>query len=439
MLSILRYYYYFEDEKAPIQTLIDEWKNHNITLKNGYSLQTEADGSPGIYCEHKLENLNILVVRLHQASKGWPEYVEMLDSWETKTCLKSEELIARIDVFAGTGENWGQLFEQAQKITSSKEALPMDIDEGKLARLGQFWPDDRAFYVCGLNNETSLNQVFLLRGLPLVEAALLRLKAISSFLRDQKITIAREKDHLDHELSGMLHSHLVSDKGGRSEAQELEVKIDELSVAYGKLAGDYGTVLNGINRLGTMLDALVRQLRSEKGLNISAELLEEIVFPYKNRLNELQELGKDLKISRENHQAVIEVVRSKIEIMNARANITTQEEIRALMELNITMQKQSLIFQYAAGLIEFIVLAYYSHTLWSHLAHAAFVAIPSGIQFLVVLLFSGNTVYCTHLLAEYLQGDHHVKRHLILASLTLSIIFIVIMAASILIAGGSGH
>jgi len=315
----------------------------------------------------------------------------------------------------------------------------MDIDQGNLGRLGRLWPNDQAFYCCGLKTANKLNQAFLLRGLPLIEAALLRLKAVNSFLRDQKNTITKEKDHLDSELSGILHSHLVSEKGSRSEAQELEVKIEELSIAYGKLAGDYGTVLSGTNRVSTMIDAFNKQLKSEKGLKISAELQEDIMSPYQNRLNELQALGNELKISRENHQAAIEVVRSKIEIMNARSNIATQEEIRALMELNITMQKQSLIFQYAAGLIEFIVLAYYSHTLWSHLAHAAFVAIPSGFQFLVVLLFSGNTVYCTHLLAEYLQGDHHVKKYLMLAGLSLSIIFVIILAASIIFSGTASH
>lgn len=439
MLSLMRYYYYLEDERDKINSLITELKNNNVASQRDYSPQALSDDSRGVYAEHKLENLNILVVNLRQTSMDWPSYINTLENWEEKAGLQCEELIAKISILAGIAEDWDKLLESAQKVVPYKEALLMDIDQGNLGRLGRLWPNDQAFYCCGLKTANKLNQAFLLRGLPLIEAALLRLKAVNSFLRDQKNTITKEKDHLDSELSGILHSHLVSEKGSRSEAQELEVKIEELSIAYGKLAGDYGTVLSGTNRISTMIDAFNRQLKAEKVLKISAELQEDIMSPYQNRLNELQALGNELKISRENHQAAIEVVRSKIEIMNARSNIATQEEIRALMELNITMQKQSLIFQYAAGLIEFIVLAYYSHTLWSHLAHAAFVAIPSGFQFLVVLLFSGNTVYCTHLLAEYLQGDHHVKKYLMLAGLSLSIIFVIILAASIIFSGTASH
>ncbi|MDD2620447.1 MAG: hypothetical protein PHC92_07250 [Syntrophomonadaceae bacterium] len=438
MRSVLRYYYYFEDEREQVNILINEFKTNNVTEQRGYTGKALPDDSPGIFCVHKLDNLNILVIYLSQANMDWSSYISTIDSWEAKAGLKCEELIARISILSGI-DDWDKLLKEAQIKVSAKEAFLMDINEGSLARLGRFWPNDQAFYACGLRSETALNQNLLLRSLPLIEAALLKLKAVSTFLRDQKITIAKENDCLDSALSQTLHSHLVSEKGGRDEAQELELKIEELSISYGKLAGDYSTVLTGSNRIHSMIVAFNRQIKAERGLEVNAELLDEILSPYQIRLNELKELSNQLKISRENHQAAIEVVRSKIDIMNARSNITTQEEIRALMELNINMQKQSLIFQYAAGLIEFIVLAYYSHTLWSHLAHAAFVAIPSGIQFIVVMLFSSNTVYCTHLLAEYLQGDNHVKKHLILATASLAVIFTIILAASIVFSSGPSH
>ena len=106
------------------------------------------------------------------------------------------------------------------------------------------------------------------------------------------------------------------------------------------------------------------------------------------------------------------------------------------MVLNTFMQKQSLTFQFASGLIEFIVLAYYGHSLWKNLAHAAYENIPALIQFIFVLLFAGGTVYCTHLWAEYLQGEHHVKKQLIATTLILLIFFTVILVASVLYSGG---
>jgi hypothetical protein len=62
------------------------------------------------------------------------------------------------------------------------------------------------------------------------------------------------------------------------------------------------------------------------------------------------------------------------------------------------MQKQGLVYQYAAGLIEFIVLALYSHTLWSHLQHAAYTVIPSGFSLSPFVVFGnvglGNPFDC---------------------------------------------
>jgi len=223
------------------------------------------------------------------------------------------------------------------------------------------------------------------------------------------------------------------------EAMELEEQIEGLSRAYGKIAGDYNTLLSAANRLSSLLQSFRQQLGSLRGADFSEGFISEMINPYLIRLREIEEAQNSVIISRENHRAAIEVARSKIDIMNARSNIATQKEIRNLMQLNVTIQKQSLVFQYAAGLIEFIVLAYYSHSLWSHLAHGAYAVIPGWIQFLVVIAFSGNTVYCTHLMAEYMQGDHHVKNKLIAAAIPLFLILFIVIAASALLSSPLPH
>jgi hypothetical protein len=58
--------------------------------------------------------------------------------------------------------------------------------------------------------------------------------------------------------------------------------------------------------------------------------------------------------------------------------------------------------------------------------------IPTPIQFIVVLLFSGNAVYCTHLLAEYMQGEHEVKQRMIISLLLLTMLLVLIIAGSII-------
>jgi hypothetical protein len=103
------------------------------------------------------------------------------------------------------------------------------------------------------------------------------------------------------------------------------------------------------------------------------------------------------------------------------------------METNTAIQKQSLTFQFAAGLIEFIILAYYSHSLWKSLVPGAYHAIASWIQLLFVIAFSANTVYLTHLIAEYVQGEKHVKRQLQFFLAMLVIILVTVLVASVIL------
>ncbi len=158
---------------------------------------------------------------------------------------------------------------------------------------------------------------------------------------------------------------------------------------------------------------------------------------YHERLDQLTQAEANLQVSQQDYQAAIEVVRSRIDMMNSRSNLATQAQIRELMEHNTEMQKQSLVFQYAAGLIEFIVLAYYSHSLWKNLSHEGYLMVPASIQFIVVLLFSGNAVYCTHLLAEYMQGEYEVKSKMVhIVDLT-GVLLVTIIAGTIFLSSQS--
>jgi len=48
----------------------------------------------------------------------------------------------------------------------------------------------------------------------------------------------------------------------------------------------------------------------------------------------------------------------------------------------------------------------------------------------VVLLFSGTAVYCTHHLAEYIEGEHEVKNRIVVSLIFLALLLVVIIAAT---------
>ncbi|HCF50422.1 MAG TPA: hypothetical protein DER60_09075, partial [Syntrophomonas sp.] len=237
-----------------------------------------------------------------------------------------------------------------------------------------------------------------------------------------------------------LHANLVSDQGEHKETEELSAQLNRLTTSYAKIAGSRHLIAKGKANLQAVLNQWTRQLRQESALDFDQARLNTWMENYHERLDQLTQAEANLQVSQEDYQAAIEVVRSRIDMMNSRSNLATQAQIRELMEHNTEMQKQSLVFQYAAGLIEFIVLAYYSHSLWKNLSHEGYLMVPASIQFIVVLLFSGNAVYCTHLLAEYMQGEHEVKSKMVISLISLAVLLVTIIAGTIFLSsqGASG-
>jgi len=438
--SIIRYYLYLDDEQAVFDNFASILKDNGIHYQHSsYSRKLTINDPEQFFYELESAKIKIFVAKLHQTDSSWAELLGIFTALEEKAVIQDELLLGKVSVLIASGLPWESLLSTSRSLLAYKTTEDIEIDQGKMARLNGPWPIKEVFYVCTLEEANKANSTLFGYKLAILEAKLINLRMISGLFRDRRNTINAEKELLDDKLSNILHSHLVSEHGSLGEVEELEDQIQELSASYGIIAGDYSVVLDGCNHISSLLNSISRQIDSEIAIQVKPELKAKLLEPYQRRLQELINCAEELRISRENHQAAIEVVRSKIDIMNGRANIATQEQIRNLMELNISMQKQSLVFQYAAGLIEFIVLAYYSHSLWSHLAHDAYLAIPAWIQFVFVVAFSGNTVYTTHLLSEYMQGEVHVKRKLIFSIIPLIAIFITVLIASSLLSINTAH
>jgi hypothetical protein len=429
--SVLRYYFYLDEDSDKIQGLINTIQS-SLPL-NLYDPRNYKDGwTPGLYHELETDNVKILAIDLNAADSSWQSDLSLLASFEKTAGIEDDCLLGKASVLCGQGLEWDMLLEEAAGNIAVKEQIAAEIDRGQIARVFDSRVKGETNYVCRLDNYTALNLRVLMEGLPQLQAWMIKLQMIVSLLRDRHQTIIREKEDLDKRLSQILHTHLVTDQSSLDQSIELEEQINGLSSSYGKIAGDYALLSDDCKKLNSLLSELDQQLRIQSGLKMDEDVRKRLIQPFQTRLTEMLGSLEELRMSRENHQAAIEVVRSKIDILNSRANITTQDQIKDLMEVNTQMQKQSLVFQYAAGLIEFIVLAYYSHSLWSHLAHNAYNTVPGWIQFLIVILFSGNTVYCTHLLAEYLQGETHVRKKLWYAGIALLLVFTLIVVGTVI-------
>lgn len=437
--SLFRYYYFLEDDTPDSQLFLEALKSAGFQIESaGYFKKEAADHEIILQTQH-YSNVDVWVLKLHRGDRDWKQYMSLADEWESATRLKASDLLAEITVLAADAGPWESLEGAAHELCSYRDLLEFPITGGRLARMDWRWPKRKAYYLfSGDSGSRPLDHV-LTAGLPLLEAALIRLNLISHLFRDRNQTIQKEKLELDQQLSQILHTQLVSESAPLKEVEELEQQIQQLSAAYGILAGDYNSITSSYSRLVDLIGDVHRQIKAERSFQFEPDLIETMLAPYREILGQLQKTTEEIKTSRENHQAAIDVVRSRIDIMLSRENISTQSQIRNLMELNTALQRQSLTFQVAAGIIEFIILAYYSHSLWKNLAHQAYELVPSWLQFIMVVIFSANTVYCTHLLAEYKQGELHVKKELLLSAVPLILLCIIIIIGSIILETGTIH
>jgi hypothetical protein len=437
---VLRFYYFLEDDNESLKNLagiftrnglITSTGNNPLIIKKSEGFQYNLDYPQG--------KLRILAVGTSQDNDYWQSALNHLRSWENEDPLVGSDIMGSLTILGGT-DSWEEMAEKACEKNPGEIGKIFKLKNGEMSCLKNDRSKGEAIYLCRLDNINSVDVSFLLRRMPSFYAGVLRLQALDFLLNDRLLSIHREKDEMQQDLISILHAKLVMNQSALIEAEELEDEIRRLATAYGKLVGDQNMVADGLKQLEITLLVMKRQINADSVLLQPADVFNQLTEPYQQRREDLHNMMNELNEAQEDYRAAMDVVQSKIEVMNSRTNIATQEQIKGLLEVNTEMQKQGLVYQYAAGLIEFIVLAYYSHTLWSHLQHAAYTVIPTWIQFVTVIIFSGNIVWATHLIAEYRQGEHHVRKKLLTALVLFLLLFGFVIVGSVLAGNhAAGH
>lgn len=431
--QLLTYYYFLREDEAAYNTL------RSFLLNQGW--EQAGKTPPDLYSSHvqprfyELESGNgrVLVLQSSPDSLSWEQVAGDLSE---KAGISDSDLLGTVQVMITHNTKAQTLLAEVSRHLKSAP-LKFELIDGEAWRYAK--TTTQTFYAACFNYWGLPHQQFFTSHLPLMEFTIIRLHMLARLMWDRNQAVDRERAQLDRQLNRILHTDLVNELHQAHIIEAYEEHLDSLSTAYGKIVNDYALIQDGYQRLTALLEQLGQQLVQEPSCRFSEDTKQQMYQPFERMAEELSRTLNELRFSRESHQAAIEVVRSRIELLLSKENIATQSQIRSLMEINTAVQKQSLTFQFAAGLIEFIVLAYYSHSLWKALAPDAYHAIAGWIQLVFVILFSGTTVYMTHLLAEYLQGDKHVKQKLLFFSLFLLVILLVVLMASVMLSGAAAH
>lgn len=436
-LNFYRFYIYPDQDADSFEPFALKLKEEGFSYYSQF-IPWEENKKGKYFYFMKIPKVQILCLRADLPHSSEKEIIDLLyniEDIEKRAEAGFFNLLGKIEVFSSIEKDETEITKHIKNIVSFNEqkTIELKLKHGRGRRLDWLWPEDKAFYVFSFKPEVHEAQYFVEFDLPCIEASLLRLDRINSYYREQKRLILKEKEGLDQRLSRILHSNTVSASTHAQQMEEFENQLHTLASSFGIIAGDYSIILEGASRIRQMTNYSRYLMDKQKEIEVDDTLYEKIFDYYFTKLKDMENLAEGLRISRENYQAAINVIRSKLDILISHENINTQNQIKNIMELNTSIQKQGLIFQFAAGLVEFIVLAYYSHSLWKALAYNAYHMVPGWLQFIITCIFSGTTVYLTHLIAEYIQGEKHHRRRIILLSIFLLLMLICIFTGSFIL------
>ncbi|NSW82393.1 MAG: hypothetical protein HPY90_03815 [Syntrophothermus sp.] len=433
--TFYNYYFFLPDDEDKLLSLVKTLSARPFPEYSGKASGTdiEPDIETARYRFLSVDDLQILVLKVGRSFSSNDEARNWLKKHEENAGLGDDNLLGKVlvlltpagkeaDALETSGTKWREIRFAARNV--------------ELIRFFEAGFDYDIVYRAQINPNASEPAYQLFENdLPTVEAYLAKIRLLTSVYHDSARTVLEEAKKSGRKLSGILHTQFGTQHSGEPAIQELEGEIHELSASYGKLVASQSFLSEGKSNLQGVLENLKQHLKTRMNITPESPVVQNLIDFYQGPWKLLDRSLSEVQSSIQNHQAAIEVVRGRIEILMSRESASLQSRIRDVLELNTSLQKQSLTFQVAASFIEFIVLAYYTHSLWKNLAPGAYAGVAKGVQFLLVSLFAGIAVYGTHLIAERIQGDHHVDKPLKIVLGALVLILAIIIGLSIAYSG----
>lgn len=425
--SSMRVFYLFHNEDKIAEKLLPELKSFGLNVEYiiGGSQETPQ---PLLANSARISTVdNILIFSWNCAESDLPSVRETIDALENRG-ICDEGFLGKVNLLTYSNGDWQQIVNDAKSCWGRSVAFQIENPAFALSRLDWLWPNQETIYIANTDQPDNQVQAFFDSGLVQIEAAALKLHTISELYLGQSKYISEEKKQLDRTLSELLNQQSRWDLSSSSLPDIFEQSLNQLSNTYVVLSGYYRVIREAHARVSTLLASLRRRINREVLVANQPGGFSLFIDYYANRLASLHELQKDLQSSLDDHQTAIEMVQGRIDVMNSRENLRLQHRLGSVMELNTSLQEQSLTFQVAASLIEFIILAYYSLSMFKYLAEDAYHHLPSWLLFVLFSMLAGELVMATHVIAERMLGKHHENAKsvvvVLLLVITLAIIFL---------------
>ena len=322
---------------------------------------------------------------------------------------------------AGYAIGWARVFigdESGRDSLESKFGKRYSLLETDFGRLCQFEEKKgnrvHIYYLMHRDGSAAVEH-FLTLDFPLFDFAIHKLHMERDYFKNQQKWILNEKAEIDKEIGELLHKSIVGETLNPEYIGSLEKDIDTLSSKYAILVNDGHLIRKARTTLEEEVGHVQSRLRGfgavpDSGLDITRDTAELI--------DKLREAETSISFAIKNTKTAIDTVRTSVELLRSRENIFLQEE--------------AISFQVAAGVLEFIIIFYYSIASWDYIIGVErFDTIPPYIRFLTIFVFAALSVILTHFIGISFKEKWKLNRGLILSAAALLGMFAYIVFLSI--------
>ncbi len=330
------------------------------------------------------------------------------------------------------GEGTVLIVEEEEQIEIIKDQFPENpIIESELSfgKLYHSSRDSRNYYFCIPSKNDPLLK-FLIEDLPIFDANFQSLDKKVKFFQDQRQLMEKERMELDKFVGKILYRGIGKKESDLERIEILEEEINNLSTTYEKMANYIFMTKNAQN---TIKDEMGRLEEHLSLLFLEKPLESKYLKDNKEILDQLKLEEGLLSASLEGTKTAIDVVATKVGLLRGRESLTLQKQTQKLQEEGLTMQM-------AASFIEFIIVFYYTLSIWKiFLTEEVLHHIPVLVQFTLVALFSFAVVICTHYVAVSWREHWKINRGIVITSVAIALLVISMAAISLYYLGLSSH
>ena len=239
------------------------------------------------------------------------------------------------------------------------------------------------------------------------------------FIHNTKMRYLRQRTHLINieannnglMVSSVLHNRFVA-QAIQSPTEIMEVKIEQLALNYGVIASYFRLLQESQGLLERSQLRVTAAAHKIYGNQLESNL-QEYLTVCRKAAGEVQQVIDRVNLIMNEVKAAIDVVQTQVDLMRSKESVELQRQFNQVLAQNVALQQKSLTLQVAAGFVEFIVIAYYTLSIWKSLSDPnIFHHIPAILTLIIAGSFAGLAVFGTHLLAH----EHRSFKQIALAS-----------------------